>query len=471
MSAAGMRSTRLSLFVGLILAGALAGACTSDIDALTPAQREAVAAFVTSEPPSPQRPLDAQFGRRVKLLGYEVDRAHWRPGETMRVTWYWQVLAPPGEGWALFTHIEDRGSGRVLQQDGNGTLRWLYGPDRWRAGQFVRDVQDLHLPLDWTGSSADVYVGMAREGARMRVTGAAPHSDDQVLALNVQTPGASSVEGKTGTVPQVAVVQTKEPPRLDGSLLDPAWRAARGTSTFVETREGGPGQFEASAKLLWDKRYLYVGVEVNDDLLRASDTKRDAHLWEQDCVELMIDPDGDERGYFEIQVSPRGVVFDTRYDARRVPKPFGHVGWDSGARVGVSTRGTLDDREADAGYTVEIAIPWQAFSLQGQPSTAPAIGDEWRANLYVMDLGREQQRATAWSPLGIGDFHVPKRFGILAFEGKPEDMRGKNQPRIIAPNRLPGTLGRRSGFDSRVKDTLMDERETRRRLESSGGGH
>jgi len=466
-----MRSTRLSLFVGLILAGALAGACTSDIDALTPAQREAVAAFVTSEPPSPQRPLDAQFGRRVKLLGYEVDRAHWRPGETMRVTWYWQVLAPPGEGWALFTHIEDRGSGRVLQQDGNGTLRWLYGPDRWRAGQFVRDVQDLHLPLDWTGSSADVYVGMAREGARMRVTGAAPHSDDQVLALNVQTPGASSVEGKTGTVPQVAVVQTKEPPRLDGSLLDPAWRAARGTSTFVETREGGPGQFEASAKLLWDKRYLYVGVEVNDDLLRASDTKRDAHLWEQDCVELMIDPDGDERGYFEIQVSPRGVVFDTRYDARRVPKPFGHVGWDSGARVGVSTRGTLDDREADAGYTVEIAIPWQAFSLQGQPSTAPAIGDEWRANLYVMDLGREQQRATAWSPLGIGDFHVPKRFGILAFEGKPEDMRGKNQPRIIAPNRLPGTLGRRSGFDSRVKDTLMDERETRRRLESSGGGH
>ena len=468
MSAAGMGSTRLSLFVGLILAGSLAGACTSDTDALTPAQREAVAAFITNEAPSPQRQLDAQFGRRVKLLGYDVDRAHWRPGETMRVTWYWQVLAPPGEGWALFTHIEDRGSGRVLRQDGNGTLRWLYGPDHWRAGQFVRDVQDLHLPLDWIGSSADVYVGMAREGARMRITGAAPHSDDQVLAVHVPTPSA---EGKTRGVPQVAVVQAKEPPRLDGSLLDPAWRAAPGTSTFVETREGGPGQFEASAKLLWDKRYLYVGVEVNDDLLRASDTKRDAHLWEQDCVELMIDPDGDGRGYFEIQVSPRGVVFDTRYDARRVPKPFGHVGWDSGARVGVSARGTLDDREADAGYTVEIAIPWQAFSLEGQSSTAPAIGDEWRANLYVMDLGREQQRATAWSPLGIGDFHVPKRFGILAFEGPPEDMRGKNQPRIIAPNRLPGTLERRSGFDSRVKDTLMDERETRRRLESSGGGH
>ncbi len=467
MSATGMRSTRLSLFVGLIVAGA----CTSGIDALTPAQREAVAAFVTSEPPSPQRQLDAQFGRRVKLLGYDVDRGRWRPGETMRVTWYWQVLAPPGDGSALFTHIRDRATGRVLRQDGNGTLRWLYGPEHWRAGQFLRDVQDLHLPLDWTGSSADVYVGMAREGARMRVTGAAPHSADQVLAFNVPTPGASIAFGTTRAVPKVAVVQTKEAPRLDGSLLDPVWSAALGTSTFVETREGGPGQFEASAKLLWDKRYLYVGVEVNDDLLRASDTKRDAHLWEQDCVELMIDPDGDGRAYFEIQVSPRGVVFDTRYDARRLPKPFGHVGWDSGTRVGVSTRGALDDREADAGYTVEIAIPWQAFSLEGQPSTAPAIGDEWRANLYVMNLGQAQQRATAWSPVEIGDFHVPKRFGILAFEGPPEDMRGKNQPTIIAPNRLPGTLERRSGFDSRVGDTLMDERETRRRLESSGGGH
>jgi hypothetical protein len=231
------------------------------------------------------------------------------------------------------------------------------------------------------------------------------------------TPGRKQTGSSKDAVPTLAVVQTKRPPSLDGSLDDPIWSFANTTRAFVETRKGGIAPIQASAKLLWDRRYLYVGVDVHDALLRASHTERDAHLWEQDCVELMIDPDGDGKNYFEIQVSPRGVVFDTRYDARRVPQPFGHTDWDSHIRVGVSQDGTLDDKEADAGYTVEVAIPWQAFSLGGKPVAPPAIGDEWRANLYVMDLIEDRQQAAAWSSLGIGDFHVPRRFGILAFEG------------------------------------------------------
>jgi hypothetical protein len=463
-----MRSARLGfLFLSVILAAA----CTSDVEPLTPAQREVVAAYVGEESPSPQWLLDATLGQRVKLLGYDLDRARWRPGETMRVTWHWQVLRPLDKGAALFTQIEDRKSGRVLHQDGNGTLRWLYGADHWRAGQFVRDVQDLHLPEDWAGDSATIYVGIAREGLRLPVVGETSHANDRVLAVTVPTPNAANAERDRGSVPRVAVVQTEDPPRLDGSLLDPVWSAAPATAAFVETRKGGPAEFRAFAKLLWDERYLYLGVEVHDALLRASETEQDAHLWEQDCVELMIDPDGDGRGYFEIQVSPRGAVFDTRYDARRIPKPFGHVDWNSESRVSVSARGTIDDRHADAGYTVELAIPWQAFSLDEQRSAGPTIGDEWRANLYVMDLMREDQRAAAWSPLGIGDFHVPQRFGILSFEGPPEDMQGTNEPSIIPPGRVPGSLERRSGFDPDVKDKLIQQRETRRRLESSGGGH
>jgi len=225
-----------------------------------------------------------------------------------------------------------------------------------------------------------------------------------------------------GAVPKIGVIQTKRPPRLDGLLDDSAWGVANTTRAFVETRKGGDAPIQASAKFLWDEGYLYVGVDVHDTLLRASHTGRDDHLWEQDCVELMLDPDGDEKNYFEVQVSPRGVVFDTRYDSRRMPQPFGHLDWDSRIRIGVSPRGDLDDKEADAGYTVEMAIPWQAFSLDGKPLAPPRIGDEWRANLYVMDLLEDRQQAAAWSSLGIGDFHVPRRFGILAFEGPGNRM-------------------------------------------------
>jgi hypothetical protein len=264
--------------------------------------------------------------------------------------------------------------------------------------------------------------------------------------------------------PSLAVVKTTQPPVLDGALSDSTWRFSQSTGPFVETRQGGRTAVEAEAKLLWDERFLYVAVAVRDALLRASDTTRDARLWEQDCVELMIEPRGDGSGYYEIQVSPRGVVFDTRYDARRVPRPFGHMDWDSKVRVGVSTRGAIDDAKDDYGYSVEIAIPWQAFSLERGALPQPTIGERWRANIYVMDLGDDRQRAAAWSPLGVGDFHVPERFGILAFEGAPEGMRSDDAPIRISADRIPRSLGRggaptRGSGGSVIRERTSDPRK------------
>jgi hypothetical protein len=84
-----------------------------------------------------------------------------------------------------------------------------------------------------------------------------------------------------------------------------------------------------------------------------------------------------------------------------------------------------------------MAIPWQAFSLSGEPLRSPTIGTQWRANFYVMDLGTERQQAAAWSPLGIGDFHVPSRFGILAFEGTADEMLETSEAMQRAEDRLP----------------------------------
>jgi len=454
MNASMMSLTHRALF---LLVGLIA-ACTSDVEPLTPAQRQVVAAYVSKLSPSPQHRLDLDFEGKVQLLGYDLDRSPWRAGETIRVTWYWYTAESLGEGWRLFTHIDQPESQRTLNQDGNGTLRWLYGADRWRPGEYVQDPQDLHLPDDWAGSSAHLYVGIGREGTRLRVRNGVPDAEGRVLAVTIPTLGPKDARRDEDAVPRLDVLQTRRPPRLDGSLGDPVWGFANTSRAFVETTKGGVAPIQASAKLLWDARYLYVAVDVRDSLLRASHTEPDDHLWEQDCVELMIDPDGDGRNYFEIQVSPRGVVFDTRYDSPRVPKPFGHTAWDSRIRVGASPRGKLDDDQADAGYAVEIAIPWQAFSLDGKPAAPPEIGDEWRANLYVMDLGADRQQAAAWSALGIGDFHVPRRFGILAFEGPAEKMLGTSEPLQISGDRMPNPPERRPALERGVKDTMIRKR-------------
>jgi len=436
--------------------------CTADVAPLSPAQREAVRAYVSDKAPSPAHELHVSFGQKVRLLGYDLDASEWRLGETLRVTWYWETDKPPGANWKLFTHLVSEEPPRTVNQDGNSTLRWLYGPDRWQAGQFVEDTQELYLPEDWKADEATLYVGLWRESERLLITSGPSKGDDRARGPTVKTPVDAQHETRS-RVPRLAVAQTRRPPKLDGSLTDPVWSAARMSPPFVETRGGGVAPLTATAKLLWDKRYLYVGVDVRDALLRANHRDHDDHLWEQDCVELMIDPNGDGRNYFEIQVSPRGVVFDTRYDARRVPKPFGHVDWDSQVRAAVSPRGKLDDLEPDAGYTVEMAIPWQAFSSKNRPASPPTIGDTWRANLYVMDLTRDRQQAAAWSPLGIGDFHVPGRFGIITFEGPPDEMVGQSEPVQMPSNRVKQSQGREVVRDPGVRDGLIKRRVMNRR--------
>lgn len=249
------------------------------------------------------------------------------------------------------------------------------------------------------------------------------------IALVLLATGCQRCDAERGprSVPTLWVEYAERPPTIDGVLSEAAWARASTTGPFSHPRTTGPAPFAASAKMLWDERHLYVGVEVSDDFLRASDTEHDARLWTQDCVEIMMAPRRSLPGYFEIEVSPRGVVFDTRFDSRREPAPFGDVGWDGQVVAAVDLRGEIDDEEPDGGYRIELAIPWQAFSPDGQEPGPPGIGEEWRANLFVLNLSRQGQQAVAWSPPEIPDFHVPSRFGRLRFQ-RPETLESPGAP-------------------------------------------
>lgn len=224
-----------------------------------------------------------------------------------------------------------------------------------------------------------------------------------------------------GTPPPRTEIPTLRPPRasaapvIDGRLDDAAWSTAARTERFVDTMSGAHAEPEVTARMTWDDDALFVAFEVADPLLRCTFEGHDAHLWEQDAVELMIDPDGDGQRYGELQVSPTNLVFDTWFDARRVPQPFGHAGWSSELRSAVATEGTPNDDEADGGWTAEIAIPWSALEPLGVRG-APARGSEWRVALYVLDARERGQLGVGWSPPLVGDFHVPDRFGRVAFE-------------------------------------------------------
>ena len=415
-----MRNTRLFVLTLGALALLVSG-CVERQRGLTQSEREQLGQFISTEAPTPQHALNISFEDKIRLIGYDVSAERITPGEPITITWHWKVERALESGWKLFTHIGDASGANRQNADGHGDIRAMYGPDQWRRGEYIRDEQEITIPADWASNKASFFLGLWRGEFRLRITEGGEDSSDnrfEALTLDVGPPSQNAERPVQPAQPQLRVQRATGDIAVDGELNEADWARALQTDAFVDTMTGGRAPVRAKARVLWDDSNLYVAFEVDDHFLKSQFTQLDDELWTEDCVELMIDPGGRGQNYFEMQVSPQGVVFDTRYDRRRIPGPKGHDDWNSELQAAVSTRGTVNDDEQDQGYTAEIAIPWAAFNAGTPAYQRPAPGATWRMNLYVMDVQEDGgQRAAAWSPPRVGDFHVPQQFGRLVFVG------------------------------------------------------
>lgn len=415
-----------------ILVIVLGFGCVEESPDLTPAEREALREYILTAQPHPQHELDIRFESRVRLIGYDMSVDEIVPGQAFDVTWYWQVDRRLTSGWMLFTHLADASGANRQNADSDGPVRERYQPSRWHEGEWVRDTQRITIPTDWHSDRVIFYLGFWHEDHRLTITSGPNDGENRARAASVPIAGGATTSDATGTttptpvetpIPTMTAAHTTAAITIDGRLDEPDWHVLPPSSTFVDTLGGGAGPFSAAARVLWDDQNLYVAFELVDDYLHNTITQRDGHLWEQDAVEIMVDPDGDGQHYFELQVSPGGAIFETAYDSRRVPQPIGHADWDSHMRARVGLEGTLNDETPDHGYTVEASIPWSAFSYsawvpQGGPaSIAPPAGASWRFNFYAMDARPDgSQRGEGWSPTLTNDYHVPDRFGRVTFQ-------------------------------------------------------
>jgi hypothetical protein len=410
--------------------------CVEKSTELTEAERDRISAFIGDEAPSPEHELGISFENKIELLGYDIDidGDSVRPGQAFEVTWHWHCKRPLEDGWRAFTHFTDaRGEDR-LNQDNEGEIRQLYPPGRWKAGEYIRDVQRMTLPADWNSNEATIYLGLWNGPHRLQVTDGPSDGDNRARALRLDV-AASTAPTPEPALPSLVVRKTAGDIVIDGKLDEDVWGSAAATGRLVNTMNGAAADPETTVKLLWNDDNLYIAFEVKDDQLRSSFQNRDDHLWEQDTVEVMVDPDGDGQNYFELQVSPRGVTFETRYDTQRQPQPFGHVDWNPEIEAAADVNGTIDDENADEGYTVELRIPWTAFVNGDAPGAKPEAGGTWRMNFFVMDArtGDAAQRAAGWSPPRVGDFHTLNRFGRVTFGDETGAV-----PAGVAPANAPG---------------------------------
>jgi hypothetical protein len=210
--------------------------------------------------------------------------------------------------------------------------------------------------------------------------------------------------------PTYEVLRTDRPIHVDGSLDESAWAAAPPVGPFVNNRDGSPSPIRTESKMLYDDRFLYVAFRSTDENIWATMTRRDAHLWEEEVVEVFVQGDARQASYIELEVNPLGAMLDIfLLDIR---KPLHYESWNSEKlQWAVHVDGTVDGKPGDKEWTCEIALPLEDVATA--PHNPPLAGDRWRVNLYRIEK-RPAAASLAWSATGR-DFHQPAMFGEIVF--------------------------------------------------------
>ncbi len=274
------------------------------------------------------------------------------------------------------------------------------------------------------------------------------------------------------TLPHYLVRQTDSPITIDGRLDEFAWAAAPQIDGLTRIlNDYGRVQQATRAKIVWGEEALYIAFACRDTDMWALYTEEDDPMWSEEVVEAFIDPDGDGRDYLEVEVNPLNAIVDLHIGSVS-PEWVSDKDWDiAGLQTAVGVHGTVNDStDVDTGWSVEMAIPWNAFAPTITGGGRPSVGDRWRLNLYRIERGagagvgaslrafmervrplREQLAAldeddsenrsrleaelaliqeeakplfehnsatteyTAWSPTFQRGFHHPERFGIIEF--------------------------------------------------------
>ncbi len=231
---------------------------------------------------------------------------------------------------------------------------------------------------------------------------------------------------KAQELKEYTVKKTDTPVVIDGVLDEAQWKSAALTSPFVQQENGDSVPNCTQAKMLWDEHFLYVGFICNDPDVWSTYTERDAHMWDEENVEIFADPDGDGKNYFEMEVNPLGAIFDELVDHSWLEGNNNeNVDWNlEGLKVAVSVRGTLNDvSDTDTAWYCEVAIPFDSLDASIKPLPGPpADGDVWRLQLGHYNRPRDQEGNTTgdpetsvWNMTGTPWFHVPEKFGRIIF--------------------------------------------------------
>ena len=237
----------------------------------------------------------------------------------------------------------------------------------------------------------------------------------------------------------VNALRTEEKILVDGNLSEVDWERADKARDFfrVQPDRGVLAELSTEAMVLYDDATLYVGFrcfEPDMTRLRETLTRRDAEIWKDDGVEVILDTYDDDRNGYVFAVNTLGTQMDE------------HIGNESVFSLTWDARWEARVMKGEDFWSAEFAIPFSELRFSTDSSTwginfwrnHPIDGESYSWS----DTGRNFGRISEFGELrglSFGAASKGRKLGILpyatyrALEDLPDD-RGYGVDFLIQPS-------------------------------------
>ena len=234
-------------------------------------------------------------------------------------------------------------------------------------------------------------------------------------AAPTQTAAPTKTPVPTSTktpLPGESVIATflSSAPKIDGPWDE--WNTTQypiRNVVFGQANWAGSSDLQASYRVGWDSKYLYVAVKVLDD--KYVQNASGADLFKGDSIELLLSTDrsADSSGHglipadFQIGISP---------GKSKVGKNMEAYLWYPKAKTGSLSNVKIGAISITGGYRIEFAIPWSVFGI------TPAKGNVFGFAVSVSDNDNSSKdvQQTLLSSAPNRNLTVPTSWGKLTLK-------------------------------------------------------
>jgi MFS family permease len=119
----------------------------------------AIVRFYAPAKPFPQHSTHVNFDNRIELYGYSLEPTTVSGPSEVRMSFYWQVLAPLEKDYSVFVHLEDA-EGNIVSQFDFRPFDAVFPISQWPAGTQVREARQFPIPAELPAGEYTFVIGL-----------------------------------------------------------------------------------------------------------------------------------------------------------------------------------------------------------------------------------------------------------------------------------------------------------------------